>query len=200
MGWEDAWREGRTGWDAGEAAPALVDLAKRGELPRAGRALVPGAGSGYDAMALGRHGLQVTALDLAPTAGERLKRTRAAAGLSAERVTVEVGDFFEFEPEAPFDLIWDYTFLCALEPELRPRWAETMARLLAPGGELVTLIFPIVRITEDRLGPPFQLTPEAVRGALEPLGFEARHLAPVPHGLSHAGRRGKEWLGRWVRG
>ena len=43
MSWEQSWREGRTGWDAGEAAPPLVDLIASGALPK-GRALVPGAG------------------------------------------------------------------------------------------------------------------------------------------------------------
>jgi len=28
-------------------------------------------------------------------------------------------------------------------------------------------------------------------------GFEAIELAPVPDALSHAARRGKEWLGKW---
>ena len=65
--------------------------------------------------------------------------------------------------------------------------------------ELITLIFPIVRITQDRLGPPFQLTPEQVTALLTPLGFAAVHLKPVHHTLSHKARRGKEWLGRWRR-
>ena len=82
MSWEDAWLHGRTGWDAGHAAPSLSHLLEAGELPTQGRALVPGAGSGYDAIALARHGLKVTAIDLAPTAGQRLRTLRDEAGLT----------------------------------------------------------------------------------------------------------------------
>lgn len=199
MSWENAWQHGRTGWDAGLAAPSLSHLLETGELPTRGRALVPGAGSGYDAIALARHGLSVTAMDLAPTAGERLRALRDEAGLDAAQLEVVVGDFFEYKPDAPFDVIWDYTFLCAIDPEVRGAWARQMSALLAPDGELVTLIFPIVRITQDRLGPPFQLTHEQVEVLLTPHSFHAAHLAPVPHALSHKSRRGKEWLGRWRR-
>lgn len=34
-------------------------------------------------------------------------------------------------------------FLCALHPSMRPAWAAAWARLLKPGGELVTLMFPL---------------------------------------------------------
>lgn len=34
-------------------------------------------------------------------------------------------------------------FFCALHPEMRGRWAATWARLIRPGGRLVTLVFPI---------------------------------------------------------
>ena len=46
MTWQAAWEEGRTPWDAGQSAPILPTVLDT--LPN-GRALVPGAGSGYDA-------------------------------------------------------------------------------------------------------------------------------------------------------
>ena len=62
MSWEDAWREGRTGWDAGAPAPPLLDyLQERDGQGR--RALVPGCGSGYDAFALAEAGWTVQGLD-----------------------------------------------------------------------------------------------------------------------------------------
>lgn len=38
----------------------------------------------------------------------------------------------------------------ALDPSLREEWAEHMVSLLTPGGELVTLIFPIVEKARRR--------------------------------------------------
>lgn len=196
MTWEDAWREGRTGWDAGAAAPALRRLVAEGTLP-AGRALVPGCGAGYDVFALAADDRVAVGLDLAPTAAKRFEALREERGLSANRAPLVIGDFFAFEAKAPFDLIYDYTFLCAIEPERREDWARRVDALLAPDGELVTLIFPIVDQPMNPGGPPHPMSPDLVRELLEPR-FEATFLEPLTE--SHPGREGKEWLGRWRRG
>jgi hypothetical protein len=39
-----------------------------------------------------------------------------------------------------FDVIYDCTFLCAIQPEMRQQWAAQHAALLKPDGELVTLM------------------------------------------------------------
>lgn len=73
-----------------------------------------------------------------------------------------LSDFFkdEFFPETNgggFDLIFDYTFLCALPPELRPPWAKRMSELLAPAGRLVCLEWPLGKDPKEG-GPPHGLT------------------------------------------
>ena len=80
---------------------------------------MPGCGAGYDVHCLAGAVDEVVGLDVAPTAAERFHAVRAEAGVPAERARIEVGDFFAFAPDAPFDVIWDYTFLCALEPSQR---------------------------------------------------------------------------------
>ncbi|KAG5589727.1 hypothetical protein H5410_040241 [Solanum commersonii] len=35
------------------------------------------------------------------------------------------------------------SFFCAIEPEMRSRWASKIRDLLKPDGELITLIFPV---------------------------------------------------------
>ncbi|HJL17393.1 MAG TPA: methyltransferase domain-containing protein [Sandaracinaceae bacterium LLY-WYZ-13_1] len=195
MTWEKAWREGRTGWDAGASPPVLEELVRRGELP-AGRALVPGCGAGYDVFTLATEERRVVGLDLAPTAARRFEALREARGVPAERASIVVEDFFAYEPEAPFDVVWDYTFLCAIDPSVRADWARKVESLLAPEGELVTLIFPAVDEPPRGEGPPHPLRPEHVRELLEPR-FEAVELRPVDR--SHPGREGMEHLGRWRR-
>ena len=37
-------------------------------------------------------------------------------------------------------MIYDCTFLCAIQPEMRQQWAAQHAALLKPDGELVTLM------------------------------------------------------------
>jgi hypothetical protein len=45
-GWDMAWQEGITPWDDGDVQPALAELVQEGkvQLPKEGRALVPGCG------------------------------------------------------------------------------------------------------------------------------------------------------------
>lgn len=75
-------------------------------------------------------------------------------------------------------------FLCALHPGMRAGWAPAWARLLKPGGELITLMFPLppapgtaaetaggggVGETKEE-GPPWPLTPQLYRELLLPNG------------------------------
>ncbi|MCB9642146.1 MAG: methyltransferase domain-containing protein [Myxococcales bacterium] len=190
--WQDAWSTGDTPWDAGGAAPALEDLLREAtDLPK-GRVLVPGCGSGYDGLAWGRAGYEVTALDLVELAVERFRQLRDQSGVSAQQVDAICADFFTFEPPQPFDVIWDYTFLCALPPEMRAAWAEKMSRLVAKDGELITLIFPIR--PDDGNGPPFAMSTELVSSLLSPY-FTNVAMYAVPR--SHPARQGREWLARW---
>ncbi len=193
MTWENAWIEGRTRWDAGESAPALLKLLADRTLPQ-GRAFVPGCGSGYDVFTLAEHGWTALGMDIAPTAVERFHALRKERGLSTEQADIINTDFFSFSSESPFHLIYDYTFLCAIEPDIREKWAEQMSRLLADDGELVTLIFPIREDTGE--GPPYSMSTELVFGLLEG-SFTNLSLDPVEK--SHPGREGKEYIARWKK-
>lgn len=200
MGWEDRWKAGQTGWDAGAACPALIDyLKKSGGADAGARALVPGCGSGYDVFALAGAGYRTTGLDLAPTAAERFRTLREEHGLSSTQAEIEVGDFFEFDPGHTFDRIWDYTFLCAIDPRSRDDWARKMREIVSPSGELLTLIFPVdiedsSATTHEDPGPPYRLHPEVVKDLLNP-HFEQIALEKVEQ--SHPGRDGMEWLAKW---
>lgn len=176
--WTQAWDAGRTPWDTGRAVPALVELVAGGTLPE-GRALVPGAGSGYDVLALAGEAREVIGLDLAEGAKRRFDGLRDAAGVSPRRAKMVVANFFEYQPDRPFDMIWDHTFLCALEPEMRADWARRIDELLASGGELVTLIFPGVD-KDPTDGPPYPMSPELLKSLLEPR-FEAYFLQETPN-------------------
>lgn len=112
-------------------------------------------------------------------------------------------------PESKFDFVYDYTFLCALNPILREDWARKMAALVKEGGELLTLIFPIREKPSNV--PPFMVSLELYRELLEPVGFEAFQLELLPPELCHEGRDGSEnpdheltslaksGIGRWRR-
>ncbi|KAL0942259.1 thiol methyltransferase [Colletotrichum truncatum] len=139
-------------------------------------ALVPGCGKGHDVLLLADLGYDVLGLDFSPTAIEQAKENQKTEGSgvgSVRRpdgpepgtVTWLSGDFFsdswldEWGRGRTFDLIFDYTFLCALPPSARPLWATRMTSLLAPKGRLICLEFPSGKPLSAP-GPPWGLTPE----------------------------------------
>ncbi|KAI0829469.1 S-adenosyl-L-methionine-dependent methyltransferase [Trametes gibbosa] len=160
QGWENAWQAGLTPWDAGTAQPALKELVESSglDLPRSGRALVPGCGRGYDAIYIASAlGLETIGADISPLAVARAQAYKDSVAASVDNVKFEVLDFFAAE-EATYDLVYDYTFFVAIPPTMRPAWAKQMSRLVKPGGYLVTLVFPI--LPETDVGPPFFVRPE----------------------------------------
>ena len=74
-----------------------------------------------------------------------------------------------------------------------------MAELLVPGGELVTLIFPVA---DYEGGPPYAMSEGLVRSLLEAHGFVCTSIMEVPEHLlaRPALGKGKELIARWSRG
>ena len=69
---------------------------------------------------------------MAPTAvasANAFLEEAAKAGKADEPLgQVKVGDFFKLKkPEAGFSLIFDYTFLCAIQPDMRAAWAKQVS-------------------------------------------------------------------------
>ena len=91
-----------------------------------------------------------------------------------DNYTIRQGSFFDLNSEEKFDFVYDYTFLCALNPSIRSDWAKKMSELIKPGGELLTLMFPIRELESDI--PPFKVSLQLYRDLLEPVGFECLQL------------------------
>ena len=180
--WEQRWVDGNTPWDFGAAHPFLVH--KSSSFPLTGGALVPGCGSGYDVLALARGGAErtVIGLDLSEVAIKRAVALRDGWGVSAERARFVAADFFEYDGDGGrFELVYDYTFFCALPPAWRERWAAKMAQLVSPGGRLFTLMFPVYGSGDgSEGGPPFSVSPEAYATVLEPVGFAQEEGGAIP--------------------
>jgi len=158
-----------------------------------GRVLVPGCGTGYDLATLARDHREVVGLDLSEDA--RAAFLAAHPSLPGS-VLYEVADFFSYAPTEGFDFVWDYTFFCALDPDQRSSWAETMTRLVKPTGVLATLLFPFEDPISGTEGPPWPINTELVREYVQN-AFVELEAAEVEH--SHSGREGKERLVLWRR-
>jgi len=190
--WQQAWKTGVTPWDAGASPPALRGLLDRGVVP-SGRVLVPGCGTGYDLATLAREDREVVGIDLSDDARTAFLAEHPSLPGS---VVYEVTDFFSYAPARGFDFVWDYTFFCALDPDQRSAWSQTMKRLVEPAGVLATLLFPFEDPISDRAGPPWPINTEMVRTYVEG-AFEELDTAEVEH--THPGREGKERLALWRR-
>jgi SAM-dependent methyltransferase len=210
--WTELWNEGISpgeAFDMNSVSPLLSVYIQKGLVPP-GRALVPGCGRGYDVTALATTDRYVIGLDIADkaieAAKERLESLSEDMCACKGNSDFQTYSFFEVDatdPNYKFDFIYDYTFLCALDPSVRNYWAEQMARLVKPGGVLLTLIYPI-RPPDDK-GPPFSVSLELLRELLQPVGFECLELDMLPAQLCHEGRdgseegRGTSGIGRWKR-
>ena len=188
-GWQKLYEIDDIPWNMGKVAPALAKLIDEGKLPD-GLAVVPGCGYGYDIKALASDKRKVVGVDIAPLAVENARKV--IEGTPNAEILLE--DFFKLPLDGQVDLLYDYTFLCALPPTMRPQWAEKLAKLLKVGSTLITLMFPMVELEG---GPPFTLSVSIYKELLEPYGFELYHLDKDIESLGR--RQGREHLGLWKR-
>ncbi|KAJ0417385.1 thiol methyltransferase [Aspergillus carlsbadensis] len=177
-------------WDRGFPNPALEDtLAQQGGTiggpiapdGRRRKALVPGCGRGVDVLLLASFGYDAYGLECSAAAVEACRREEEKMGendgwyrvrdgkIGRGKVTFVQGDFFDDAwleeigiPRNGFDVVYDYTFFCALTPTLRPKWALRHTELLAPQptGNLICLESPRNK-SPLAPGPPFASPSEA---------------------------------------
>jgi len=144
--WDERYRQHETGWDLGEASPALrnyIDTLLDKDL----LILIPGCGNAYEAEYLLAKGFtQITLLDISATLTDELK----SRWNENDHIRVLCEDFFEHEGE--YDLIIEQTFFCAINPMRRQQYCEKMQRLLGKGGKIAGLLFNR-QFPHD--GPPF---------------------------------------------
>lgn len=207
--WEEMWAAGiKAGerFDKSACAPALVSLIATGVLPSGEHkhALVPGCGRGYEVYELAVSGLyqSVTALDISASglaAAKSYIESQTNDRVVLDRINFCCADFFDCQGiDGGYSLIFDYTFLCALPVKIRPLWARKMAELIAPEGQLVTLMYPLLKSQESG-GPPFGLSLSLYEDLLTNVGFVAVDgPAVLPDALCHEGREGGDsGIGRW---
>ncbi|KMZ69524.1 Thiopurine S-methyltransferase [Zostera marina] len=191
-GWETCWKYGKQKWDLGKETPAVLDLLRKDALPK-GRIFVPGCGTGYDVVAMAGPDRYVVGMDISETC-VRKSQELFSGSPNVNYFTFLQGDFFKWNPEDKFDLIFDYTFFCAIDPSMRKAWGQKMRDILNPDGELIALMFPLDNFPG---GPPFALSVSDYEDVLIPLGFNA--LCIEDNAMAIPPRMGREKLGRWTK-
>lgn len=133
--WNQRWETGQTGWDIGQASPAIAEYMK--QYPNKEAAiLIPGCGNAYEAEFLVQEGFKnITLIDIAPSAAQKLREKFALH----PAVKVVCDDFFLHQGK--YDLIIEQTFFCAISPSRREEYAEKSASLLNENGRIIGLLF-----------------------------------------------------------
>jgi SAM-dependent methyltransferase len=165
--WDVRFREQYMPWDAGGVPAAVREFLAR--EPAKLRVLIPGCGSAYEARAFAEAGHDVIAIDFSAAAIDAARRVLG----ERERVLV-LGDFFAFDFGAPFDLVYERAFLCALPPASWPRWARRVGEVVRPGGRLAGFFY----WRDAPGGPPFGLKTGELEAVLAP-AFDRIEDAPV---------------------
>jgi thiopurine S-methyltransferase len=183
--WSQRYASRSTPWQLDRVPPRLETFIRT--LAPQRNILVPGCGQDYRTIdAFVRSGHHVTGIDFSPIAAAATMK--ALAGSAA---AIVLGDFFAYDfNDAPFDLIYERTFLCSLPPKLWKEYADRVVQLLRPRGALVGFFF----YGDESEPPPYPLTEKT---ANELLGgrFELEISEPVADSLSiFAGReKWQEW-------
>jgi methyl halide transferase len=185
-GWEQRYQSGDDPWDLGAPTPPLSNLLNSDQAPPPGRMAGLGIGSGQDAMRFAAAGFDVVGFDFAPTAIARATENAQTLGLNLE---FHQQNIFELAPEwhHSFDYVLEHTCFCAIDPAQRSDYVQVVRQLLRPQGKLIALFF-----THDRHdGPPFGVTPKAIRDYFEPY-FEVLRFEPAMDSIER--RQGEEHL------
>lgn len=136
------------GWNMDAPAITLKDMLPRMKLPKS-RILVLGCGDSHDAAFFAETGHMVTAVDISVHAIERSKKLYG----HLSNITWVQADVFKL-PEHfnnAFDLVYEYTCFCAINPVLRSQLVQAWSRCLHDQGQLMATLFCM----HKRSGPPF---------------------------------------------
>lgn len=167
--WHDRWRTREIGFHRASAHPLLERWWPTLEIPADARVYVPLCGKSLDVAWLAEQGHTVVGSELSPVAireffeerGLTPSRERDGAHVrhTAGPYTIFEGDALALTPAqlGPIDAAYDRAALVALPPEMRIRYAISIAALLESGARMlvVTFEYPQERIA----GPPFAVMP-----------------------------------------
>ena len=144
--WGDKYDNSNTGWDVGFASTPIKNYIEQLENKEL-EILIPGCGNSYEAELLHQLGFKnVSILDIASQPLENF--SKRVPNFPKEHLIH--ANFFNHTKQ--YDIILEQTFFCALNPELRSKYAKKIPQLLKNTGKLVGLLFNFPLTSE---GPPF---------------------------------------------
>jgi hypothetical protein len=168
--WESKYQADIAPWERTDVNPAFLAWRAGGHLTPS-RILVPCAGRSAEPVLLAAAGFDLTIVDLAPSAIAAQTRR-----LAPHPATLIEANLFDWEPDRPFEAIYDQTALCALPPATWPAYEERLHRWLVPGGKLLMLFMQTGRPG----GPPHDCAMDEMRRLFAPERWTWPETLEVP--------------------
>ena len=149
--WNKRYLDDNIGWDIGAPTPILTNYLK--ENKSIGKVCVLGCGNGHDALELARYNNDVYAVDFAKKALDNLKQSSANEKLAINLVNE---DLFNLNSHYStfFDLVFEYTCFCAIDPSRRKEYFDVVHKILKKNGLLFAIFIPLDKKINNE-GPPF---------------------------------------------
>jgi methyl halide transferase len=183
--WEERYQLAQTGWERGGINPAF-DIWQGFKDLTPGSVLIPGCGRAPEVRAFADQGWHVVAVDMAPSA---VAFQRENNHVYADRVSVVEADLLAWQPHQTFDLIYEQTCLCALNPQFWSQYEQRLAEWVAPGGQLAALFMQ----TNKQSGPPYHCDWHTMRALFSPSRWHWPDSDPItsthPSGIHELGVR-----------
>jgi thiopurine S-methyltransferase len=202
--WLNRWAENQIGFHLKGVNPHLIQFWSRVAGETKGRTLVPLCGKSEDLRWLAERGHEVVGVELSLIAAKAFAAEQGMVFvetheplftvLRGTRITLYVGDFFDFTPAigGRFDLFYDRAALVALPSELRPAYVQHLASLVAERAEglLVDLEYDPLQMH----GPPYTVSEAEVRGLFRKFHCEKLLEIDILEEEPHFKSRGLTWL------
>jgi len=154
--WSERYTDGRDHWDNKTFHPYLKTILKDIQDIKDKTILVIGAGPGHDAVFFSKYCDSVTAIDFSTKAYESFKTYYPDV-----KMDFLVADFFNPQDPLPkVDLVFEHTFLCAINPSQYEQYFSSVKNVLNPGGLYCAINWNQSPAGKD--GPPFSVSNETV--------------------------------------
>jgi SAM-dependent methyltransferase len=151
--WEEKYKSNQSYWDMKTANPVFTELLDSSDIIKPGKMLVTGCGKGYDAVLAAKKMFDVTAIDFSSVAIDYAKELAKKENVNINFLTEDIFNLNKKYFES-FDVVYEYTTYCAINPERRKEFAEKISSLIKKDGKLVAVLFPV---DNREGGPPFNI-------------------------------------------
>lgn len=171
--WIEKWQKGETGFHQQDVNGYLRRFWGGLDLPKKSGVFVPLCGKSYDMLWLKKRSHPVLGVELSELAVKdffaenklkpRVQKQGQFTVSSIPGLDIFCGDFFALKKKdmEGVEAVYDRAALIALPPAMRKKYAHHMTKLLPKGAQMLLLTIDYQQ--EEMKGPPFSVTPAAVK-------------------------------------